>query len=84
MASRLSSADVLRLVCDDDFGLSEDESSEEEGEEESCNIFAFRGSPTVDLDDVSAWEKVLCPKRATSVEEKALTRSVRVQMSFQV
>ena len=48
MASRLNLDEVVSRLFDDGFGLSEDESSEEEGDEDSSSIHAFTGPRTVD------------------------------------
>ena len=58
MASRLSLDEVLSRVFDDDFGL-EEESSEEEGEEQSSSIHAFSGLHTIDPKEVAALDSIV-------------------------
>lgn len=61
MASRLSLDEVLQGVFDDDsdeFGLSEDESSE--GEDEG--ISAYAGQHHMDLEEVAALGRVVAPE----------------------
>ena len=54
MASRLNLDEVVSRLFDDDFGLSEDESSEEEGDEDRSSIHAFTGPRTVDTEELAA------------------------------
>ena len=54
MASRLNLDEVVNRLFNDGFGLSEDESSEEEGDEDSSSIYAFTGLCTVDPEELTA------------------------------
>ena len=54
MAAWLSEEAVFDLLFDDNFGLSEVESSEDENEGERSNIFVFVGMQTIEEDEVKA------------------------------
>ena len=56
---RLSADGVISLMLDDEFGLSEAESDEEEKQESDTDIFAFMGSPTVISEEVEALDDVV-------------------------
>lgn len=53
VSSRLSFSEVLSRVFDNDFGLSEEESSDEAGEKESNEIHVFTGPHTTDIEEVA-------------------------------
>lgn len=53
--SNLSLEDVLSGIFDDDFGLSEGQSSDEEGE----GIYAYAGKPRVDPGEVAALSRAV-------------------------
>ena len=60
------------MLFDDEFGLSEAESDEEDLQEGSTDIFAFIGSPTVTSREVEALEDaVLASDSSTCTESES-------------
>ena len=54
MTKKLSVAEVLELLEDDDFGLSDSDSDEED----DGNVYCYSGKPVVTTENIAATEEV--------------------------